>query len=73
MVLAEGKKNTLLAVQGTRKASSLPAFENSPSLLTGVGVVQRCILEVDRFSQSFGIAEQICWRKWGHGIWVFPF
>lgn len=72
MALAEGKQNMLLAVQRTHKAYSLLAFEESPSLLTGVGVVQLYLLEVGCFSQSFGIGEQICWRKWGCGIWVFP-
>lgn len=73
VVLAEGEKNTLLAVQRTHKASSFPAFELSSSPLTGIGVVQLYILEIGCFSQSFGIGEQICWRKWGCRIWVFPF
>lgn len=44
----------LLVVQRTPKASSLPAFENSPDPLTDVGEVQLYILEADCFSQSFG-------------------
>lgn len=73
MALAEGGKNMLLAAQRTRKARSLPGFGNRcQSPLSGVGVVQLYILEVDCFSQSFGIGEQI-WRKWGHRICVVPF
>lgn len=45
VALAKGKKKMLLAVQRTPKASSLPAFENSPDPLTGVGAVQLYVLE----------------------------